>query len=218
MTQGAIETKQGHILFPFCYLGPRPEGFKTVRFLGACLASVDKGKSWQCFGRIEIPPEADAEMRRRVNGGTLEPSIVELEDGRVWMVMRTVTGYLWESFSGDGGLSWSNPKQTNISCGGPVYLTRLPASERLAMVWNEADWTQAATWSGWPNGFGTASIALSGDDGDSWHAPVVYARGGKRTVHSMVVEYAPGQLLVNMMERSVLLRTTEERLHQEDRK
>ena len=51
-------------------------------------------------------------------------------------------------------------------------------------------------------------MALSDDDGRSWCEPVVYAMGGKRTVHSMAVEYAPRQLLINMMERDVFLRTT----------
>lgn len=214
MTQGAIETSSGHILFPFCYLGPPAPRFETVRFLGGCLVSNDKGQSWQCAKGLEVPPEADAKMRRRINGGTLEPSVVQLKDGRVWMVMRTVTGYLWESYSRDGGLTWTEPEQTSISCGGPVYLTRLPSSGLLAMVWNEADWTQAERWSGWPNGYARASVAVSDDDGNTWYKPVLFARGGKRTVHSMVVECAPDKILLNMMERQVFLRTTVDRLVQ----
>lgn len=212
MTQGAIETRRGHILFPFCHLGPKLDDAKTVRFVDACLASTDHGESWRCADNIDIPPEADAEMRNRVNGGAIEPSIVELEDGRVWMAIRTVTGYLWESFSEDEGLSWSAPRTTSISCGGPVYITRLPTSQRIVMVWNQADWTLAKNWSGWPNGYASASIALSDDDGKTWRKPAVYARGGRRTVHSMIVEYAPGKLLINMMERRIFLRTTESRL------
>ena len=142
-------------------------------------------------GNLEVSYSSDA-------GGTWTgPQVIRSPDADVKFGM--------ESYSKDGGLSWTKPKQSSISCSGPVYMTRLPTNGRIAMVWNEADWTQAEKWAGWPNGFANASIALSGDDGKTWRKPVVYARGGKRTVHSMVVEYAPGKLLINMMERSVLL-------------
>ena len=114
-------------------------------------------------------------MRKRINGGALETSVVELRDGRIWMVVRTVIGYLWESDSNDGGLTWGPLRPTKITCGGPVYVMRLSNNGRIAMVWNEADWTQAERWSGWPNGYAQASIAIS-DNGYRWHGPVVYAK------------------------------------------
>lgn len=43
-----------------------------------------------------------------------EPSIVELADGRVSMLLRGNTGCLWRSDSKDGGLSWSAPCATDI--------------------------------------------------------------------------------------------------------
>ncbi|MBT7303485.1 MAG: exo-alpha-sialidase [Victivallales bacterium] len=39
-----------------------------------------------------------------------EPSIVPLPDGRLFCVMRTMTGYIWYSVSGDGGETWGNPR------------------------------------------------------------------------------------------------------------
>lgn len=39
-----------------------------------------------------------------------EPSIVRLPDNRLFCVMRTCSGYIWWSQSGDDGESWSNPR------------------------------------------------------------------------------------------------------------
>ncbi|MFP4499392.1 MAG: sialidase family protein [Candidatus Hydrogenedentota bacterium] len=39
-----------------------------------------------------------------------EPSLVYLPDGRLFCTMRTMTGYIWYSLSGDDGASWCNPR------------------------------------------------------------------------------------------------------------
>lgn len=213
MTQGAIEASGGHILVPICYLGPKPPApITTSRFIGACVISTNGGQTWGVADGIDIGEKADLAQRfqNRLNGGTLEPSVVQLKDGRIWMVMRTITGYLWESFSKDGGLSWSEPMPTHITCGGPVYITRLK-SRRLAMVWNQANWANGMTW-GYPHGFDASYIALSDDEGRTWHNPVPHARGGMRNVHSLVAEYAPGKLLLTLWGRDELERISEARL------
>jgi len=213
MTQGAIETTAGYILVPICHLGPKPPApITTSRFIGACVISTNRGETWGVADGIDIGDRADLALRfqNRLNGGTLEPSVVELKDGRIWMLMRTITGYLWESFSEDGGLSWSEPAPTHVTCGGPVYVTRL-TSGRIAMIWNRANWANADTW-GYPHGFDTSFVALSDDEGKTWHNPVPHAQGGVRNVHSLLTEYAPGRLLFTLWGRGVLQRTTETRL------
>jgi hypothetical protein len=39
-----------------------------------------------------------------------EPSLVRLPDDRLFCVMRTNSGYIWYSVSGDDGYTWSNPR------------------------------------------------------------------------------------------------------------
>jgi len=39
-----------------------------------------------------------------------EPSLVRLPDGRMFCVMRTMTGYIWYSLSADGGETWCAPR------------------------------------------------------------------------------------------------------------
>ncbi len=61
--------------------------------------SVDQGKSWIRAGGVRFPdPSYD------------EHHIVVLEDGRLWMTARTNDG-IWQSFSNDGGYTWSIPEK-----------------------------------------------------------------------------------------------------------
>ncbi len=39
-----------------------------------------------------------------------EPSLVRLPDNRLFCTMRTMTGYIWYSVSGDDGVTWSSPR------------------------------------------------------------------------------------------------------------
>jgi hypothetical protein len=57
-----------------------------------------------------------------------EPSIVKLPDGRLFVVMRTMSGYLWYSLSSDQGLSWCNPRPLLYSDHGKPILHPLSCS------------------------------------------------------------------------------------------
>jgi hypothetical protein len=98
-----------------------------------------------------------------------------------------------------------------LTCGGPVYITRLK-SGRLAMVWNQGDWNnnEAKRW-GFPYGYDQATFAVSDDDGQTWGKPVVFARN-KRSVHSLVVDSGNGELLFTMPGKPIFLRCTEKDL------
>ncbi len=207
MTQGMIETRKGTLVMPFCYVE------ELRRYLGACVYSRDGGKSWQTSEGIDIGKELDAAQRQKtaISGGTLEPSIVQLKDGRLLMVMRTIVGKLWHCYSKDDGATWSQPEPMSLTCGGPVYITRL-MSGRLAMVWNEADWNnkEAKHW-GFPYGYDKASISLSNNEGKTWTKPVILARN-KRSVHSLVVDSGRGELLFTMPGKPLFLTCKEDSL------
>jgi hypothetical protein len=47
-----------------------------------------------------------------------EPSVVLLPDGRLFSTMRTTTGYVWYTVSGDDGESWSEPEVLRYRDGG----------------------------------------------------------------------------------------------------
>lgn len=50
--------------------------------------------------------------------GLAEPGIFELPDGRLWLYARTGYGYQYQSFSSDGGISWS-PLEANYKFTSP---------------------------------------------------------------------------------------------------
>ncbi len=67
--------------------------------------------------------------------GGVEPVILELKDGRVWMLIRTQNGRFYESFSKEGAI-WSEPQPTNIfASDSPPALEKL-SDGRIVMFWN----------------------------------------------------------------------------------
>lgn len=94
---------------------------KTARVF----ASTDEGRSWKERGGLKFP-----------NWQFDEHMTVELRDGRLWMLART-SGQPHESFSSDGGETWSEPRQAvtvqNVSA--RFFLRRLK-SGRILLVKN----------------------------------------------------------------------------------
>ena len=73
------------------------------------------------------------------HAGALEPTVVELKDGRIWMMIRTNKGQFYQAFSNDHALTWTRANPTGIlSPNAPGFVTRLQ-SGRLAFVWNLID-------------------------------------------------------------------------------
>jgi hypothetical protein len=70
-----------------------------------------------------------------LESGAVEPVVTQLPDGRVWMVIRTQTGYLFESYSSNDGETWSPPRPTIFrASNAPAAVLR--ANERLYLIWN----------------------------------------------------------------------------------
>ena len=84
--------------------------------------SHDQGVTWALHGAIEAPHWA------------LESMVVERRDGRLWMLIRTGAGVLWQSFSEDGGRTWSGGSPTAIVNPGTRFFIRRLASGRLLLI------------------------------------------------------------------------------------
>src|SRR3954462_10358815 len=78
MLQGALETRAGTLVLPFCYLA------EPSRFVNGVIVSRDHGQTWRFTpGVIDVPADVDEERRAMgLNGGALEPTITQLGDGR----------------------------------------------------------------------------------------------------------------------------------------
>jgi len=96
-----------------------------------CYLSDDQGRTWR-------PGETILEAPEDSKSGLQEPLVVELADGRLWMLCRTDRGCQMQSFSGDGGITWSSVERTDIlSPVSPATVERIPESNDLLMIWND---------------------------------------------------------------------------------
>lgn len=83
--------------------------------------STDRGATWQRRGGVSIP-ETDFD----------EHMLVELRDGRIWLLARSARG-IAESFSADGGRTWTESKVRFPHVSSRFFIRRL-ASGNLVLV------------------------------------------------------------------------------------
>jgi predicted neuraminidase len=101
---------------------PSFEWFAGPKQLQGVAISQDKGRTWNLYGSLKAPNWA------------LENMVVELRDHRLWMLIRTGSGFLWESFSTDRGKTWSEPAQTTIANPGSRFFIQRLSSGSLLLV------------------------------------------------------------------------------------
>ena len=129
-------------------------GFDPKQVFGAAI-STDEGKTWNLHGAV-----------RTAKAG-LENMIVELRDGRLWMLIRTEK-VLWESHSSDKGRTWTDGKPTPIATPHSRFFIRRLASGNLLLV-NHYKFT----------GRSHLTARLSTDDGATWNDGLLLdERGG----------------------------------------
>ena len=102
------------------------------------------------------------------NEGACEPAIERLNDGRLWMLMRTQAGFLYESFSHNQGTTWSRARASrfNTSTGPPNILRH--QNGWLVVTWNNCEMPPRADGQGVYGGRDALHIAVSDDEGITW--------------------------------------------------
>jgi len=196
-----IQTRSGRIIVPVQRLLYDPG-----RHGQATYASDDLGLTWRRSNVIDFGGHGH-------HDGVCEGALVELRDGRVWMLLRTNMERFWQAFSDDGGLSWRILLPTEIDASSaPAYVARL-ASGRLIMAWNRAypEGLPAEGRAVFPRRGGDCnlserpcswqrqelSISLSDDDGRSWTPPQVLIRQpDKGLAYPFILERRPGTIWV----------------------
>jgi hypothetical protein len=186
-----IQLRTGRVVMVSQVAVPDPGRHVTMTY-----ASDDNGKTWRKSSIIDLGKYGGYGD----HGGAVEATIVELRDGRLWMLIRTYRGRFSEAFSEDGGLTWKDVRPSRIEASGsPGVLLRL-ASGRILLVWNRFA-------EGRPRKFGRReelSIAFSEDDGETWSEPVIIARDrtpdgetvARRLSYPDVYEHTPGELWI----------------------
>ena len=154
-----IQTHIGRLVLPTEYWFTQPDD----RGIGICTTfySDDDGRSWR--------ESRDAlwvwEKGGAWQGACEVPTVVETSDGRLLMFMRTWCQRIAQSYSKDGGQTWS-PARLNdlLSSNSEIFLARIPKKDHLLCIWNHADTEEIQT------GFYRARLiaAISKDSGASW--------------------------------------------------
>lgn len=174
-----IQLKSGRIVVPFASLtkrtwAARGQGFDAFTYMGqydcTTIYSDDDGETWR-----KSPAALKVETPTIRTYGAVEPVVLELKDGRVWMLMRTQRGRFWESYSKDG-VVWSAARPTNIfSSDSPAGLVRLKDG-RIALFWN-ACLRASYAFGGRP----VLHVAISEDEGKTWRGFREVARDPRRS-------------------------------------
>lgn len=104
-----------------------------VYFGTACVFAGDEhGKNWRQISKVLSMPYPG-----HSNTGLQEPGIEVLPDGRLYGYFRTDRHFQYESFSSDGGVSWSRPVPSEFtSPDSPLLIRRNPFNGRYLAVWN----------------------------------------------------------------------------------
>ena len=126
--------------------------------------SDDNGKTW-------IRSKTRAKSWAGGNGGLQEPAVVELKDGRLFMVSRTALGRQYGCWSSDAGQTWTSPaKPLNIiSPRDPCAIERIPKTGHLLLIWVDHAQAPLSLLGGYFGGRATPlHAAISRDEGLTW--------------------------------------------------
>lgn len=99
-----IRLKSGRILLPLARHTIFPDSDEFQPGVLCFVYSDDDGKSW-------TKTETEFVFPFKNNpDGYQEPGLYELADGRIWCYIRTDTGFQYECFSSDNGITWTTPE------------------------------------------------------------------------------------------------------------
>ncbi len=211
-----IQTKAGRIIFTAMKMQHDPGRHSVLTY-----SSTDDGKTWKASNLIDLGGQGH-------HGGVTEPTLTELPDGRLWMLIRTNWGEFWSAYSHDGGRFWRVLQPSGIaSSSAPAMLKQLQ-SGRLLLVWNrpfpegKSTWKLSGgdgLWSETPvsNHREELSLAFSEDHGETWSDPAVIARSrlpgdskkSRWIAYPYVFEYQSGELWLTTMQGDVRIQLNE---------
>ncbi|MDH3346720.1 MAG: glycoside hydrolase [Desulfobulbaceae bacterium] len=183
-----IELQYGRLLVPAAYhrvkvqTSEPPELGLDGRGVTLFYYSDDGGHTWrEALDWIVLPVHS--------HSGLQEPGVIELQNGEIYGWARTDTGRQWEMRSNNQGDTWSLAAPSRfISPCSPLSIKRIPQTGDLLAVWNElSEENKVAknlnndpeilnqTWGRTP-----LVLALSSDEGRSWHNKKIIENDNKR--------------------------------------
>ncbi|MEQ9068126.1 MAG: sialidase family protein, partial [Gimesia chilikensis] len=161
------ELGNGRLVVPHGSLIPHAKAVPpTGRHETVIQYSDDGGDSWK-LSKSKLTAPCYAGFNGS-NEGACEPALEELSDGRIWMLMRTTAGFLYESFSSDSGTTWTPARASrfNTSTGPPNIMRH--RNGWLVVCWNNCEMPPRADGAGVYGGRDALHIAVSEDEGKTW--------------------------------------------------
>ena len=118
----------GRILVPINYSVYPNDVYGSDRSVSMLLYSDDDGYTWKMSkNAVTLPNSA------------LEPVVTETENGMVLMTLRTrKIGKIFQSVSTDGGLTWSQPHETEgfVTPSSTNIVVKIPQTDDVLFMWN----------------------------------------------------------------------------------
>jgi hypothetical protein len=161
------QLRNGRLILPFAYWVASKSPLPTGSNISTVLYSDDGGNNWKLSdSRLTSPAYKDYPGN---NYGAIEPTITELAGkGHLFMLLRTGTGFLYESYSADNGTNWTPAKPSRFhNFNSPALLKELP-DHRIFMVWNNSDNSPRYKDKGIYGGRDAIQAAISDDYGKTW--------------------------------------------------
>ncbi|GAA5221504.1 sialidase family protein [Membranihabitans marinus] len=169
-----IVTRDNHIVFTSMMMRHNPGRHTVLTYM-----SADNGETWTRSNVIDLGGSGH-------HGGVTEPTLVELKDGSLRMLIRTNWMEFWDAQSLDGGRTWHPLGPSRIPASPSHGQLQRLSSGRIVLVWNRPFPEGSNSypmvggdqvWSAVPvsNFRGELSMAFSDDEGKSWSTPTVIA-------------------------------------------
>ncbi len=155
---------------------------RVNHMVALCYLSDDGGLHWR-RGKGQV----DYSKR-----GAMEPEVLERNDGRLLMIIRTQSGYIAASYSDDGGENWSKASSWGVRAPeAPSTIRRIPSTGDLLLVWNDT-YSAGAGHGGKRT---PLTIAVSSDEGKTWRLKRNLETDQQSTYAYTSVTFAHGRVL-----------------------
>jgi len=185
-----IRLKSGTLLMGYswdtkCEKGEALRAEGAMQLHAGVMISTDNGLTWKNGG--DTGAKYQHESADAVEG-TDEPAIVELDDGSIYMLMRTGTNHLYEARSTDEGKTWTSVGPSPLAGhNAPAALCKFQVGERrgILCVWDNAQVRYPLC------------TAASFDGGKTWTKPrdIAGSTGGRQASYPTCEQAADGVIV-----------------------
>jgi predicted neuraminidase len=138
----------------------------------------DQGKTWEVIGPIHDGTKFNA----------IQPSILTYKNGSMQVMCRTKEGVIAESWSTDGGQTWSQPAATHLPNPNSGTDAITLADGRQLLVYNHT-----VNGGEFPVGRNMLNVAIS-DDGKTWQPVITLERDQGEYSYPAVIQAANGTI------------------------